>query len=95
MPVHLEMGRYVNEQMPDRLGTLYNNQEVDDEYHFLLTCNKYSVERDNCFNELHINRVDFSILDKTEQLITIMDNVHRFSNYLQTAFNKRRKIIYQ
>ena len=94
LPLRIETGRYVNEQIGERLCTLCNMQEVEDEYHFLLHCNKYTAERELLLQDLHINRTEFSHLENIDQSTTIMNNIHIFGNYLGQIFNIRRKTMY-
>ena len=52
LPIHIETGRFVNIKAEDRICTLCNANEVEDEYHFLFYCQLYEFERENFYREL-------------------------------------------
>ena len=41
LPLHIEMGRYNNTTLEDKLCVLCNLKEVENEYHFLMSCCHY------------------------------------------------------
>ena len=50
LPIRIETGRYRGEPVSDRLWNICSQNNVEDEYHFLLHCLKYSSLRTDFFN---------------------------------------------
>ena len=47
---------------------------IEDEFHFLLHCPKYSVPRENFYNQIQQHFVDFNQLSCTELVIKLMNS---------------------
>ena len=66
----------------------------------ILTLKNYSIainillKENFLLQDLQIDRREFSHLENIDQLTTIMNNIHRFGNYLGQIFNIRRKTMY-
>ena len=85
----------MNKLMKGSAHSAMDRRCMEEEFHFLLQCDTYNIERDILLQELQIDRHEFQQLDKLEQLSIILTNVHQFGRYLNSIFNKRRKKIYQ
>ena len=70
----IQTGR--NNQTPphDRFRPVCNAGIIEDEFHFLLHCPKYSVPRENFYNQIQQNFVDFDQLSCTELVIKLMNS---------------------
>ena len=47
LPLQKETGRYFRRTLNERLGLLCDKKSIEDEYHFLLSCPVYNIERTN------------------------------------------------
>ena len=65
-----------NDQTPhnDRFCPVCNSGMIEDEFHFLLHCPKYSIPREKVYNQIQHNFVDFNQLSSTELLIKLMNS---------------------
>ena len=50
LPLQIEVGRYKNIDLPQRICQVCST-EVEDEIHFLLTCNAYAKPRETLFKK--------------------------------------------
>ena len=57
----------------DRFCPLCNSGILEDEFHFLLHCPKYSIPREKFYNQIQHYFVDFNQLSSTELLIKLMN----------------------
>ena len=51
LPLQVEVGRYRNIPLEERLCTLCDEHDVEDEFHLLLKCSRYRNLRDTLFNQ--------------------------------------------
>ena len=51
-----------------------NSGMIEDEFHFLLHCPKYSISREKFYNQIQHNFVHFNQLSSTELLIKLMNS---------------------
>ena len=61
-----------------RFCPICNSGIIEDEFHFLFHCPKYSIPREKFCNQIQQNFVDFNHLSYTELTIKLM-NSHNFS----------------
>ena len=74
-PIHVEIGRYNGVDLEDRVCTLCDQLEVEDEGHVLLRCDLYSDVRETLFNHC-AEFIDFNSLDDCEKLCFILSNIN-------------------
>ena len=81
----IEKGRHKNPKTPrqERLCTICNDQEVEDEEHFLLKCTAYSHLREH-------HDMDFENVPE----ILNMDNQHQLAKFLIASFELRQRLIW-
>ena len=70
----IETGRYNQTPHNDRFCPVCNYGIIEDEFHFLLHCPKYSIPREKFYNQIQHNFVDFNQLSSTELLIKLMNS---------------------
>ena len=58
----------------DRFCLVCNSGMIEDEFHFLLHCPKYSIPREKFYNQIQHNFVDFNQLSSTELIIKLMNS---------------------
>ena len=68
----IETGRYNQTPHNDRFCPVCNSGIIEDEFHFLLHCPKYSIPREKFYNQIQHNFVDFNQLSCTELIIKLM-----------------------
>ena len=51
----IETGRHAKPPMPRNQRLCTSCNVVEDELHFLITCKKYNMERNNLFSDVHIS----------------------------------------
>ena len=58
----------------DRFCPVCNSGIIEDEFHFLLHCPKYSIPREKFYNQIQHYFVDFNQLSSTELLIKLLNS---------------------
>ena len=66
----IETGRYNQTPHNDRFCPVCNSGIIEDEFHFLLHCPKYSIPREKCYNQIQHNLLIYSPI------------LHRINNYI-------------
>ncbi len=72
LPLQLEVGRWINKAIEERLCLICNNGPVEDEEHFLFHCNFYYCERRDFYNYMKNNIPNFNNLSIEQKLQTFM-----------------------
>ena len=70
----IETGRYEQTPHKDRFCPVCNSGIIEDEFHFLLHCPKYSIPREKFYNQIQHNFVNFNQLSCTELIIKLMNS---------------------
>ncbi len=74
LPLHIETGRFVNVAINDRVCNICNSYNVEDEIHFIFSCEAYINERrvlfDHCINILP-DFMDMTDNEKLKYLMTV------------------------
>ena len=71
---YMYVERYDQTPHNDRFCPVCNSGMIEDEFHFLLHCPKYSIPREKFYNQIQHNFVDFNQLSSTELLIKLMNS---------------------
>ena len=58
----------------DRFCPICNSGIIEDEFHFLLHCSKYSIPKEKFYNQIQHNFVDFNQLSYTELIIKLINS---------------------
>ena len=82
-PLAIEKGRHKNPKIPreERICTLCSDRAVEDEEHFLLNCSTYAILRESH----HMN------FENVPDMMN-MDDQHRLSKFLLSAFEFRQRL---
>ncbi len=72
LPLQLEVGRWINKAIEERLCLICNNGTVEDEEHFLFHCNFYYGECQYFYNYMKNNIQNFNNLSIEQKLQTVM-----------------------
>ena len=70
----IETGRYNQTSRNDRFCPICNSGIIEDEFHFLFHCPKYSIPREKFYNQIQQNFVDFNQLSYTELMMKLMNS---------------------
>jgi len=96
LPLRLETGRYKGEKEEDRICMLCNNNEIENETHFLFDCPLYDIERGCLYTKITDKCPNFEHLNTHEKLNILMSEfVYQTSKYINEAFTKRRNTLYK
>lgn len=93
LPLQIEVGRFKNIQLRDRICPVCN-QAVEDEVHFLCECSKYSDYRNTLFYAASLQCNVFMYLDALDQFVYLMSNMQKeVMNFLMSAVSRRTNCI--
>ena len=92
----IEKGRHRNIKAHNRLCKFCQTNEVEDEYHFLIKCQKFSSERNKLFSDMHMSCVNFLQLSEENKFLWLMTTedtlvLHKLANHIYTCFNIRNQ----
>ena len=94
LPLEIEVGRYRNIDLSERICKLCDLNMVEDEIHFLCVCPLYTEERGHLFSKVFLSNSSFSNLDSFDKFVYLMSNHERsVVTFLSTAFRKRQTYI--
>ena len=92
----IEKGRHRNIKAHNRLCKFCQTNEVEDEFHFLIKCQKFSSERNKLFSDIHMSCVNFLQLSEENKFLWLMTTedtlvLHKLANHIYTCFNIRNQ----
>ena len=91
LPLRVETGRFKNEPLSERKCMFCDQESVEDEFHFILHCPKYNIERQNLL-EIYLSNL---VGDNVAKLNALMQQAVRpLAKYIHKAFQKRREALY-
>ena len=89
LPLEIEVGRYRDIPLKERICQLCNNA-VEDEIHFLCECPRYMDYRESLFNEAKEVDLSFMHMDIIEQFVFLMSNFQKpVMKFLNKAISRR------
>ena len=92
LPLRIETGRYVGENIDQRICQFCNRNVVETEPHFLLECDRYSNIRNNIFG----NITEQLNLNNGNPLKTLMhSHIRKVAKCIVQCFLLRRSILYR
>jgi hypothetical protein len=95
LPLQVEIGRFRNIDLPERLCTLCDSGEVEDEYHLLCVCVRYANIRVTLFNQAYEMCATFNDLHELDKFVYLINNLQReVITFLTQAISIRRQSIY-
>ena len=90
LPLQIEIGRYRDVPLCDRLCEVCDGNSVEDEIHFLCECSYYSEFRSSLFNQALVSDLSFLDKDSFEQFVFLMSNCQKaVIHFLTKAIFKR------
>ena len=97
----IEKGRHFWKKIPieNRLCTLCNLNETEDEAHFMLRCTNYSNIREKMFSDISDIYADFDNLDDNDKFVLLIimgvkdyDCILPIINFVNSAFKQRTNV---
>ena len=96
LPLHVETGRWQNKPLEDRMCLICNEDYIEDEFHFLCVCERYSFYRNALFTKVLDKNHEFGALSMEDKFIYLLRYENReVAKYLEYAYNMRKTHIYQ
>ncbi len=95
-PLQLEVGRWTNKAVEDRLCLICNNGTLGDDEYYLFHCNFYFGECQDFYNYMKNNILNFNNLSIEQKLQTVMtkEYVLIFSKYLWKIYQIRQNKLF-
>ncbi len=97
LPLHIETGRWYGVQEENRLWKACNNNQIENEYHFIFHCNAYSTQRTAFYHQISSvmpTFIDNNDEDKLNPLMNI-EHVNLFSRYICEIYKIRQDILFK
>ena len=95
LPLHIETGRFRNTKLENRLCSLCQLNEIEDEYHFLFSCSLYENARTNFVDKIKSENTEFENLDITSKLKVMFNMFPRCtSKFILKCFMIRKNKLY-
>ena len=89
LPLEIETGRWKGTELFNRVCQLCSSGCVEDEAHFLFTCDFYKEERQSFAQEFPVNLDNLSISEKFN--ISMQEsNILAFAKYVWKIYEKRK-----
>ena len=96
LPLEVEIGRYQNIELQNRICKICSLSEVEDEIHFLCQCPFYNELRTDLYFLANEAYQDFDSLDLLDKFVYLLANMQKqVSVFLLKAIHKRRDYFYQ
>ena len=99
LPLEIETGRFGKNRKKRELRfcKLCGKEEVEDELHFLFTCDALKDVREQTISVLSNSIMDTDSFSKAEQLAKLLtkDHIKEFAQALETHFYARRDLVYK
>ena len=95
LPLQVEVGRYRDVPLSERLCTLCDTDLVEDEFHLLCVCTKYSDLRCELYEKATQVYALFSLLDDLDKFVFLVSNLQKaVIVFLTLALSRRRSCLY-
>ncbi len=96
LPLRVETGRFVNEARCDRICTVCDSGQVEDQIHFVFHCNLYAEQRYDLTLKARNVIANWDFMSDTDKLRALFKNMTRvLGRYIKTIFMLRRNKIYR
>ena len=96
LPLEVEVGRFARKDKEERFCTVCQTQQIEDEYHFLYTCNKLKSLRKATLKEFIPDLKSFKKLDNRDKTKILMkeENIKHTGSFIEKMFLKRRDLLF-
>ena len=95
LPLAIETGRFTNVSLRNRTCLVCNSGEIEDEFHFLCCCIKYSLERSKLHRKIKTDVVNFNSLDDIDKFLLLNSEYQiETAHFVHNAFEIRKQCLY-
>jgi hypothetical protein len=95
LPLAIETGRFSNISLNDRICTMCNSNDVEDEFHFLCICDKYADLRSKLYHKVQLSYSHFPDLDDIDKFIFLNTDCQILTaNFIYDAYQARNNALY-
>ena len=95
LPLEIELGRYRDVPLEERVCKLCISGQVEDEFHFLCICSYFNDLREHLYSSVAIGYPEIYAIDDFEKFVYLMCNQQlRVAAYLETAVKRRTNFFY-
>ena len=96
--LHIETGRWSKTPVENRICKMCDNQDIEDEQHFLLSCPSFSELRTDLLTTANQEIGDFTNMDNTRKFTQILTTnnsrlLHELAKFIHLSFMKRTEIM--
>ena len=96
LPLNIETGRFRNQALEEKLCTLCEFNEIEDESHFLFKCSLYDELRSEWFSHIVNKTANFPELDKINKFKVTFDTHHRITaKFILRCYQLRKESLYR
>jgi hypothetical protein len=95
LPLRIETGRYRGEKETERICTFCNNNEIENEFHFLFECMLYNNAREIFFNKIAKSNTEFCTMSHVMKINTLFEvHLRPTAQFIFNCFNIRKDYFY-
>ena len=95
LPLHIETGRFRNLKPEERLCSLCNSNEIEDEVHFVCKCTALTDLREELYGQVENRIENFTDLNDNDKFVHLVKLEWRpLCSYIEKAWNVRTSLIY-
>ncbi len=88
LPLYIETGRFRNVKLENRTCQVCKNNDIENEFHFICTCNVYTEFRNAIYTKIH--NIEFIDMTDKDKFIYLMKYHWKdVSEYIELAWDKR------
>ena len=92
LPIRIETGRFTGLNEADRICQLCNQNQIENEAHFMFHCDLYAPYR----SELETGiGADFSHMSTVDKFNVVFKHPYKLGRYIENSFRKRREKLYK
>lgn len=95
LPLHIETGRFRNLKPEERLCSLCNSNEIEDEVHFVCKCTALTDLREELYGQVENRIENFTDLNDNDKFVHLVKLEWRpLCSYIEKAWNVRTSLMY-
>jgi len=95
LPLNVETGRFRNIPLGDRVCTVCNMNQIEDEFHFIIQCELYDLLRQKLYDDANSYDETFVQLDDLDKFLFLNINCQKsLAEFIFRAMVKRTEFLY-
>ena len=96
LPLRVETGRFINEILNERICTLCELQDIEDEIHFVCRCPKYDNPRLQLFHIASDRNPNFYLMTEPDKFIFLVKHLYKkLAIFIKQSWQIRQNLIYR